>query len=260
MTVRKLHPKDRVRALKLALDRGLIDLLFIDTETSLMEVYTFYIGRKVFIDPKQVKSTSKLITIQYQFERDSKVSYLTWDKDHDDKSMLKKFSKVVESNRDLILIGQNHKEFDLRVLNKRIKDHELEPIDLNNLIKIDTLTSSRSSFREISHRLDHRSKEYGFGGKHDMELQDWIDIGKGDDKKLKKMIKYGCKDVSDLRSIFWRELPYYMQIPPALDKILRQVTAKCRLCEANKQAKYNVKEKYDGSYECLTCGDRWEQN
>jgi predicted PolB exonuclease-like 3'-5' exonuclease len=192
------------------------------------------------------------------FEGDTKASYLTWDDKQEDKKMIEKFTVEVLERPNLLVVGQNHKRFDYKVLAERSKLNRNTPMDLANIHTIDTLYSSRASFRSPSHKLDFRSRKYGLGGKRAMEFNDWVKIGNGDKKALAKMIKYGCKDVTDLRKIFWRELPYYLTLPAPIDKILRETATRCEFCAANKKASFNIKERYDGLFECLTCGDRWE--
>lgn len=256
MTIKRLPGRERLDALIKAQLEGKITPIFLDTETSLMEVYTHYIGQQVNINHQQIKKPSKLITIQFKVAGEETVTVLDWGKKQDDRSMLEKFIRELKKYPNILLIGQNHKAFDNKWINKRIKDHQLEPLDLYNMFHIDTLTASRSSFREPSHKLDYRSALYGLGGKEKMEFQDWVDIGNGDKKKLKKMISYGTKDVNDLEDIFWHELPYYSSLPAPLDKILRDTIIKCLRCEGNKKPKYNV-EIVGKKAICKVCNEHW---
>lgn len=260
MTKKKLHPNEREKALKEAIRQGKITPVYLDLETSLMTVRTFYTGHEVSIRPHQIDKESKIITIQWMFEKDSSPSYLVWTNKNgkqEDKTIIETFIKTVLDKPNLLVIGQNHKKFDYKVLAERAKKNQNSPMDLSNILTLDTLNASRASFRAPSHRLDYRSKEYGFGGKIEMEYEDWVKVENGDERALKKMIKYGCKDVTDLRKIFWRELPYYISLPAPLDRLLRESKERCRKCFKNKQASYDIKES-GKHFVCNKCGDKWE--
>jgi DNA polymerase elongation subunit (family B) len=256
-------PQDRTRLLKQLVKDGAVKLLFMDCETAPMQVWTHYIGQKVSIYPDQVVQETNVICIQYMYEGDTEVSYLEWDQNGSevcDAAMIEEYITKVHNAPDTIVIGQNHKSFDTKVLNERAVKQQLTPMN-NEIIHLDVLSLSRGAFRFPSHKLDFRSKVYGFGGKIKMEMQDWIDIRGGNKKKLAKMIEYGCKDITDLRSIFWRELPYYSKLPAPLEKMLAQTGVYCQRCANNKQAKFDVEEarvnKRKG-YKCNNCCYEWE--
>src|SRR6266702_1793314 len=84
---------EREEWIKNAVRDGL-GLLYYDIETSLMEVYTHYIGNKVFISPNQIKVPSRVISIQYMFEGDKKAKFIKWEKTNkgfSDAKMLEEF-------------------------------------------------------------------------------------------------------------------------------------------------------------------------
>lgn len=240
--------QERVALLKEAVQKGLIKLLFFDLETSLMEVYTHYIGNKVSIFHNQIKNDKKIITIQWMFEGDKKASYIDWDfkpeTGGEDSRAIEAFVTEVMNIPGVISVGQNSKAFDHKVLNDRIRTLKLTPIE--DILKVDVLTASRQSFKSASHKLDYRSSLLGFGGKIKMEFEDWVKIQRGDKKSLDKMIKYGLKDVEDLRSIFWAELPYYEVLPAKLTKILSDLKASkqeklfCSYCRNKKHASRKI--------------------
>jgi uncharacterized protein YprB with RNaseH-like and TPR domain len=254
--------KDIYKALKIKIKDQKIKVLFFDIETSPMQVWTHYIGNKVSIQHNQIEKESKVITIQYMFEGDKTPKYLQWDWDGknggDDKSMLEEFSHIL--NSATIAITQNGNAFDLKVLRWRLNLLNLTAV--NHITMLDTLTLSRQSFRAPSHRLDFRSRLYGLGGKDKMEFQDWVDIVKGDRKKLDKMIKYGLKDVTDLRSIFWKELPYYTKLPISLACLVKENRDHCPRCADRHQKKFNVyPTKIDNKdvMECGNCNHHWKK-
>lgn len=262
MTISVL-PQDRIQILKRLIKQEKFKLLFFDLETSPMTVETHYIGNKVCIYPDQITDESRIITIQYMFEGDKEPYYLQWEGspgNWSDASIIEEFITDVLNQENIIIVGQNHKDFDHRVLNWRANLLGLHP-PLQDMIKLDVLKLAKTAFRAPSYKLDFRSKRYGLGGKIKMEMADWMDIKlKGDQKKLAKMIDYGCKDVLDLRAVFWKELPYYEKLPAPLEKMMGIETIKCDKCESKRQRKFDVikvKIKNKNHWKCENCGDVW---
>jgi len=266
MTV-KVLPELRVSLLKRLITDLDYNILYWDCETSPNEGYWFDSDKPQYMSYKQIKKgkETKIMSVQYMFEGDSKPKYLSWDKEgnnFNDASMLEEFITNIMRKYPqdkVIIIGQNHKAFDHMILNQRAKKLRLTP-PTHNMIKIDTYKQSKQAFRTASHSLDARSDEYGLGGKIKMELKDWTDILEGRVSVEDKMIPYGLKDVTDLRTVFWNDLPYYEKLPAPLESLLVKAMAKCLRCEAIKKPKYNIIEcKVNGKkgYECLNCGERF---
>lgn len=234
-------------------------LLFFDIETSPLTAYLWRIGYEISVQHSQIIEDSKIITIQYMFEGDKKVSYLSWDKKHDDRKMLIEFVKIY--NKSKIAVAQNGDKFDLRVLQWRLNVLRLPP--LTKIVTFDTLKLSRTSFAAPSNKLDYRSKAYGLGGKIRMDFEDWIDVMKDKPGALNKMIKYGCKDILDMRAIFWRELPYYNNLPASLAVLVGLNRDFCPHCAKIKKPKFNVYPTKVGMkkiFECGNCGHQWRDS
>jgi uncharacterized protein YprB with RNaseH-like and TPR domain len=236
-------------------------LIYFDIETKPIKFWGWSTGQQ-YVTHEQIYEDSKVILIQWMFEGDKKVSYLHWDYNHDDYKLLYQFQKIIENVK--VGIGQNGKYFDYKVLNWRLNLHKLPP--LRDIQILDTLMLSRGAFRASSHRLDYKSKTYGSGGKIPMRLQDWIDVVEDKPGALKKMIKYGCKDVTDLRDIFWRELPYYHNLPVSLSQLVYPKTKEarecCPKCAANHQRKFDVyptKVFTKWMMKCNNCGNIWKE-
>lgn len=213
-----------------------------------------------YITHRQIVKASQttIISIQWMFEGDTKVSYLTWDNNHDDKKMLEQFSNIMQNVR--VAVSQNGKKFDHKILQWRLCYHKLQP--LRNVQIFDILQLSRQNFRPPSHKLDSRSQTYGFGGKIRMEFEDWIDVIENKSGALQKMVKYGCKDITDLRRIFWRELPYYNTLPISLAALAGLSRDHCQKCASRKQCKYDIyPTKIDNKLmmKCNNCGYLWKE-
>lgn len=242
---------------RLAVQRS---LCYFDIETRPLKFWGWQTGKQ-YVTSEQICEDSKVISIQWMLEGDKHVSYDTWDHNHDDKKLLENFSKTFKGVQ--VAVSQNGRNFDHKVLTWRLNVHKLPPLD--QVTMFDTLSLSRSTFRMASHKLDYRSKVYGLGGKLRMHLPDWIDVVERKPGSLEKMLKYGCKDIEDLRGIFWRELPYYKNIPVALTLLLYPKETKvrefCPRCAHAKQSKFKiipVNKCNKVFWSCERCRASWE--
>lgn len=270
----KIRPENRIPLLKQLVAEGKVKLLFMDCETSPVQAWIWSPGEQ-YVDVDQVEGETKVITIQYLIEGQQKPLYLLWDYKKgyggNDAAIIKKYFDLLNElsqEGELIIIGQNHKNFDIKTINWRANLLGIMPPP-HDLLKVDTLQQSRSAFKSPSHRLDYYSKRYGLGGKIKLQRQDWIDITRGDTKKLKTFAGYGLKDVEDLQVKFWRDLPYYPTLPAGLEKLLKVQHEKnqepkiyCKHCAAQRQKRFDLsitqltsKRK---SVKCNRCGNIWE--
>lgn len=230
-------------------------ILAFDIETSPMLVWTHYIGRKVSINPQQIEKDSHIICIGYSWVGSSKIDCIEWDENQDDSKMLIDFNDIAK-DADLLL-GHNGRNFDV----KEIRTH----IALRGLADawcetpcLDTLKDYRRYFRMKSNRLDAIARSLGLGHKDSMCFQDWIDVVKGDDKALQKMVKYCKKDVKLLKDVYKRLDPY---IPPSNMSMIEHIDPKykpevCYNCGGKdiiKQGIYSYKNIKYQKYLCKSC-------
>lgn len=240
--------------------KGYIDVRTIDLESSPVQFWGWQTGEQ-YVDYKQLinMSETKLITAQYMTSLSDRPKYFMWD-EGDDTRVVKGITQVI--NDADIVIGQNIRAFDLKLLQNRCRQLRLPPVNVD--FNFDTTTHSRSSFRQMSHSLDYRSKQYGMSGKIKMEMQDWIDIVQGKTSPKVKMIPYGLKDIIDGDKLFWLDLPYYNLPKTTILKIRRLIAQhlfvnKCTHCERNKEAKFDYRciNKSLNKFQCNRCEDTW---
>ena len=254
-----LLPIKYIKALKRLAATGLIRMSVIDLETAPCVAYVWSTGEQ-YVSYKQIKQGVRIITAQYIDFFEKKAKFLEWDWDGvtggNDKSLVEEFTNF--ANDYDIVIGQNSKSFDYKVLQERARHHRTTPLNIDFMI--DTKTASSSSFRNLSHSLDCRMKQYGLGGKHHMEMQDWINIVEGKVAPSKKMIPYGLKDVIDTQKLFWLDLPYY-NLPAATVNKIKKLVDKyilrlvCKECEKRRQSKYDCYIISNKSF-CNNCGTK----
>lgn len=247
---------DRYKYLKDSIKNEGKSLLFIDIETKPLKTWAWKIGYDLNISHDFLIEDTAVISVGWKKEGDKKVSYRTWDKQHNDKTLLKETIEVI--NKADIVVAQNGIEFDLSTLQWRANVHQLPAI--RDITVFDTLKLSRKAFKNPSHKLDYRSSVYGLGGKIPMRFQHWLDVINDKPGALKYMVDYMCKDVDDLQALFWRELPYYKKLPASLAMLINGTREHCPRCASGRQAKYNIivaKVNRKQGYECNTCGHKW---
>jgi uncharacterized protein YprB with RNaseH-like and TPR domain len=180
--------------------------LFFDIETSPNVVLSWRTGYKLSIPHDNILEERAIICICWKWEGDDEVHYLTWDKNHCDKKMLQKFSKVINSSNEAI--GHNGDRYDLKWLKTRCLYHRIPMYPKYSTV--DTLKIARSNFNLNSNRLDYIAKFLGFGGKMETGGFDlWKAIVLDKDKaSLDKMVEYCKRDVVLLEKVF-QELRTY---------------------------------------------------
>lgn len=257
---------EQIRNFKSAIKAKTIVVEFFDSETSPSKFWGWGAGEQ-YVDAKQLVDGTecKVICTQILDASESKPTIYEWkyedNKGDDTEVVIKTIERLNKAN---IVIGQNSKAFDVKVLQERAKILRLPPLNIDFMM--DTLTASRASFRTLSHRLDYRSKQYNLGGKHKMEMQDWIDIVEGRTSPKKKMIPYGAKDALDTREIFWKDLPYYNLPKTTVNKILKLIEngleavneteqLRCHPCAMARQRRFDIGF-VDNKPICKNCGNK----
>lgn len=176
-----------------------IKRLFWDIETSPNLVLAFRAGYDVTINHDSIVQERKVICIGYKWEGERKVTVLRWDKNQDDRSMLKEF--LVVANEADELIAHFGDRFDLPWLKTRCLLHRLGPLPLFKTI--DTKAWASKYFYFNSNKLDYLSKILGHGGKLHTEFSLWKDILMDKcQKSLDYMCKYCAVDVIKLEKVY----------------------------------------------------------
>lgn len=109
-----------------------------------------------------------------------------------------------------IVVAHNINRFDWPRFRGYILDNELPPLPEPRII--DTVNWAKQ-FGLPYKKLDYLSERFGFGGKHDTDMDLWRRCMEGDTRALKYMAKYNRKDVRDLEGIFEKFLPYVKGVP-----------------------------------------------
>ena len=179
-------------------------VLFFDIETSPNIGLFWEAGWKKTINPQHIINERAIICICYKYQGSDKVFKLTWDKNKNDKEMLKKFIKVL--NDSDLAIGHNSDYFDLPWVRTRALYHGIT--DISNCVSLDTLIGSRSKLKFNSNKLDYIAQFFGIGKKQDTNYDLWKSIVlKNDKKSLTQMADYCANDVVILEKVYEKLLP-----------------------------------------------------
>jgi len=270
-----LLTEDQIKLFRNAVEQKKIKVGVFDVETSYILARVWGTGPNQYIAHDQVVNETQLITAQFMYSLDKESDYKAWkvirkpDKKNnipgifDDSDVVSWITNKV--NKCDLVIAQNGKAFDIKVVQERAKKLRLPPLNVDFMI--DTYKTSSSSFKTLSHGLDARSEQYGLGGKIKMVRQDWIDIIELGIKPEVKMVPYGLKDNLDTDAIFWLDLPYINFPKATITKILQLITKneyeqllknkeyKCDRCALARQSRYNI-QIVEKKPTCCNCGNQ----
>ncbi len=178
--------------------------LFFDIETSPNVVFSWRIGNKINLSPDNILNERAIICICYKWSDDETVYSLQWNKG-DDKEMLKKFAKIIDSADEVI--GQNSDRFDIKWLRTRCILHNI-PISVK-FNSLDTLKMARAGFNFNSNKLNYMGQYLGLGEKLHTGYDLWKDIIlKNDKKAMSDMVDYCKQDVVLLEQVYNRLQEY----------------------------------------------------
>ena len=178
--------------------------LFFDLEVSPNIVLSWNVGREISLSPDDIIHERAIICACYKWEHSPKVHSIEWKKG-DDKDLLLKFSKIIDSADEVVT--QNGDSFDIKWLRARCIYHRI-PIS-PKFNSIDTLKMARAGFKFNSNKLDYMGQFLGLGKKIKTEYNLWKNIAlKNDPVSMKKMVVYCKQDVLLLEEVYKTLQPY----------------------------------------------------
>lgn len=171
--------------------------LFFDIETSPCIGYFWRPGHKVRLSYDNVIEDAKIICISWKWA-DSEPQTFHWGKKKCDKSVVKRFAKVM-AEADLI-VAHNGDRFDLPWFRARCLKHGIK--NLPRYRTLDTLKSTRANIKLPSNRLNDIAQYYGIGEKIETTYGLWKDVMQGNKEALDHMVKYCEQDVILLQQVY----------------------------------------------------------
>lgn len=180
--------------------------LFFDIETSFNIGWFWRAGWNQTIGSEQIIEERKIICISWKWADEDEVHNLTWDKKQSDKSMLKRFMKVMAKADEVI--AHNGDRFDIKWLRTRCLFHRISAFP--HYHSLDTLKVAKGGFNFNSNKLDYIAKFLNVGEKMDTGGIDlWKNVILNNDREaLQNMVEYCDQDVLVLEAVF-NELKNY---------------------------------------------------
>ena len=194
-------------------------ILLFDIETALMEVYVWGLYKQRIphtniIKDKDGNEKSWFVlswAAKWLFDDNVQSDIVTpsESKSRNDKRILKSIWKLLDEAE--IVIGHNLDRFDIRKLNARFIDNDINPP--SPFRSIDTLKVARKEFAFVSYKQDFLTKHFELENKLKTEFQLWVDCMQGDQARLDEMAKYNRHDVMGLEQVYLKLRPYIKNHP-----------------------------------------------
>lgn len=179
--------------------------LFLDLETSPLEVYTWRIGYKIQLSHDNIKRERFIICAGYKWEHEKLAKSIVWDMQMNDRKLLEELIPIVNSADEVVM--HNGDRFDLPWIKTRCIFHGLPMYP--EYKTIDTLAWAKRNFLFNSNRLDYIAKFLGAEGKLKTEFSLWKKIyGDNDRVALAYMAKYCRKDITELEIVYHKLAAY----------------------------------------------------
>jgi DNA polymerase elongation subunit (family B) len=194
-------------------------ILLFDIETAPMEVYVWGLYKQriphtnIIKDENGREKSWFVLSWAAKWLFDTRVQSDTVTPDEavnrDDSRILKSIWTLLDQAD--IVIAHNGDRFDIRKLNARFIDNEMNPPSPYR--SIDTLKVARKEFAFVSYKQDFLTKHFKLPQKLDTEFQLWIDCIHGDDSALKRMARYNRHDVMGLEAVYLKLRPFMKNHP-----------------------------------------------
>jgi len=190
------------------------EILLIDIETTPIEAYSW--GPKWEANLIEFKEHSRILSFSAKRLNGSQVTkgwvdYPGYKPNKlDDKAIVQDLWDLL--NGADIVVTQNGKQFDIKMINSRFAFFGLKPPAPYKVV--DTKIEAKKYLRLPSYSLDDLCDYFGFERKmHHEGFPMWVSCMAGDKKAWKKMLSYNSKDVRIMEKVYLRLLPWMSNHP-----------------------------------------------
>lgn len=153
-----------------------------------------------------------------------------------------------------ILVAHNGVKFDIPIVNSRFLYHKMQVPSPYRVV--DTLKIAKQQFKNTYNSLSYIAKILGFEGKHDTEMQLWLDCMEGDEAQLQRMLDYNIQDVILLEQVYL-ELRKWSRSHPNIN-LYQETDYNCSHCGSSKleqlKSEYATNTQRYYAYRCNDCG------
>lgn len=222
-------------------------VLVYDIETCRVPAKVFWTG-KTYITHKQLRGEPKIVSISYKWLGEDEIHDLTWDENHSDEALMRKFIQIYNSAN--MVVGYNNDKFDNKWINTRAAKYRL---DVNLHVKsFDLYRQAKNLFRLPSYSMEYLADYFGITPKRKHEgitMWDKIEDGTPEEQEqaLRDMVEYNIGDIITTEEIYL-EMRKYMGHKTHVGVLLGKGRHTCPHCGGD-----NVEE-FNGEYSVTPAG------
>lgn len=174
---------------------------------------------------------------------------------HDDYGVTKKAWELL-NQPDLILIGHNSDNFDIKVLNTYFVLHGFPPVNPNKTS--DSLKLAKKYFRFFGNSLDDLAEFFGIGSKFHKKKGTDKACFEGSIEAYKEMKKYNKHDVALQREVYKKLAPSDRNTPHVDPEMASVMCGNCKSTHLQSRGKESLLGgKFRRRYQCQDCG-KWK--
>jgi len=193
------------------------DVLVWDAEVTPNIVYTWACGRKITILPESIKKERQMCVIGYRWLGQEKSRTLTWGKDADEESMIRKAVALLDRAR--YSVAHNGDRFDVRWLRGRAMFYRIPMAP--HYSTVDTLKIMQRLAYLNSHKLNYLGKYFGIGEKIKTSYDLWTKIADINHQPSLRLMATYCRQDVDLLTEFYEEFrPWFPAAPVSVAKYI----------------------------------------
>lgn len=231
-------------------------ILLFDIETSPMEVFTWSLYMKGYLDIDNIIKDWSVLSWAAKWLFDSKVmSAAVWPEEAQER----KDASIIEGmwhllNEADIVVAHNGAKFDVRKINARFIANGLNPPMPYRVI--DTMKVAKKNFAMSSYKLDYLNGFLKLPKKIHTEFNLWKRCVAGEAKAIKEMVTYNKQDVVALEELYLHLRPWIKSHPNVAlyqdsDKTL---CANCGNSNLSWGGHYYTPMGKYSAYRCVSCG------
>jgi DNA polymerase elongation subunit (family B) len=234
--------------------------LVIDIETLPIEAYVWQLfDQNVALN--QIKTEWSIASYAAKWLGESKMFYEDTGgrgrkKVRDDKKLMRGLHALIDEAD--VIVGQNHRKFDLKKINARLIEHGFGPP--SPFRTVDTTIEARRYFGFTSKKLEWMSKHLTDEPKSEHKefpgFELWTECLADNPKAWREMAKYNKQDVIATEKVYLRLLPWISTHPNAAVHI-QDKEPRCPKCASKDLQRRGYALTQQGSYprwQCNECG------
>lgn len=227
--------------------------LYLDLETSPNVVLSWRVGYDLRIDPDNIIKERAIICAGYKWETDKAARCITWDKNQDDKAMIREVIAITATADEIIM--HNGDKFDWPWVMARAAFHGLRVPPVKT---VDTLQWARRKFNFNSNKLDYIARYLGIGGKIKTEFGLWKEICLNSCPKSLRIMSDYCKRDVELLERVHKRLAEFVPAKTHAGVVMGRPSWTCPH-DGSEHVKMNKKRVTSGGViafqmQCNTCG------